>query len=842
MEVASLSSLPVGVLFWNSPEPCLTVLTKMTLSLGESGAQLATTQEPLRGPTASPFDCAEELYHPGDFAPHKARCDVMLTGCAYADVPSLIIGARVKVGAMERRFFALASERSEAIPLSRLYLRRSPSPDVAQVTVGPLSALHPDRHPFSAIQIDGAAALEHVALPADFDFGFYNAAPFEQQIAAISPGMPIALHGLMPDASTFRGQIPSMWPRIFLADERRGGGLREIQLVCDTLWIDTDRALCELTFRGTLALGHRDHLPARLVATLSDAFERPDLARIEARMGLAAIRPVIRAADVEGGFEPEQLEPVPSEPEEPEEIEPEEDEADEPERATDRPPSFAPGATSGSPSRASMHDDATQLHTDLPSRTATLPFSERRPPATAEVPPERNPALGALPAGAAALRKSVTLNLPPEQNPALSALPFGAPGPRRAVTLDLPPEKNPALAALPFGAPGPRRAVTLDPSAMGPAREVLPFAAAPAPVSPSASAPIVFGAPPGSAPAPRSAPAAPPVFGMPPPAPVPAFREPETLAPPRFSAGDTMPPEPLLPPPPVAGRFADTGASPSEVRGAVDMGAELDPDTLVPPPPGAAGPDTLVPPPPVIPPAPVLPGRVVLPGPMDSPTTMGMGHGDPRVPPPWAQGLASRTGNDLAGAGRLPARPLDKLGLLPLDKDAAIHVALWEGAAPLHETLAKHGLDELTWREHRRLREKELREEAESGGNAKALAAHEALENARRPPPEKGVPALDLAMYAQVRAALEGAADEPAVLAARGIELARWEQDHRWYRAQLRKDPALAERFRAALEAEKITLGRPAPPSPRGPRRSPQRPRGAAGKMKKVTPEPASPR
>lgn len=334
---------------------------------------------------------------------------------------------------------------------------------------------------------------------------------------------------------------------------------------------------------------------------------------------------------------------------------------------------------------------------------------------------------------------------------------------------------------------------------------------------------------------------------MPPPVPAPARVQPETLPPPPFATAGTAQPDTLVPPPRVDGPFPGAGAPPFETRGAADVGAEYDPDTLVPPPRtagttgSAQGPDTLVPPP-VIPPAPVLPGRVVLPGPMDSPTTMGMGHGDPRVPPPWAQGLGSRTGSDPAGAGRLPARPLDKLGLLPMDKDAAIHVALWEGAAPLHETLAKHGLDELTWREHRRLREKELREEAESGGNAKALAAHEALENARRPRPEKGVPALDLAMYAQVRAALEGAADEPAVLAARGIELARWEQDHRWYRAQLRKDPALAERFRAALEAEKITLGRPAPPSPRGPRRSSLRPRGAARKMKKVTPEPASPR
>ena len=186
--------------------------------------------------------------------------------------------------------------------------------------------------------------------------------------------------------------------------------------------------------------------------------------------------------------------------------------------------------------------------------------------------------------------------------------------------------------------------------------------------------------------------------------------------------------------------------------------------------------------------------------------------------PPWAPRIAPTRG--LPGAEVAGSRGADdaKIGLYSLEKDAEIQLALWRGTAPLHETLAAHGTDELAWREHLRLRDAALRAEAEAGGNAKALAVHEAIERARQGPSGPFVPSLDLGAYAEVRLVLRDADDEGAALAARGIDVARWQQDHRHYRRRLLREPAFAEQLRAALEVTTIAAGSaaeeaaPAPP------------------------------
>ena len=48
--------------------------------------------------------------------------------------------------------------------------------------------------------------------------------------------------------------LPGLRPRSFVA--RRGKGLAELPLTCDTLWIDTDRSICTLVWRGQLPLQH----------------------------------------------------------------------------------------------------------------------------------------------------------------------------------------------------------------------------------------------------------------------------------------------------------------------------------------------------------------------------------------------------------------------------------------------------------------------------------------------------------------------------------------------------------------------------------------------------------
>ncbi len=165
-----------------------------------------------------------------------------------------------------------------------------------------------------------------------------------------------------------------------------------------------------------------------------------------------------------------------------------------------------------------------------------------------------------------------------------------------------------------------------------------------------------------------------------------------------------------------------------------------------------------------------------------------------------------------AGAEEWPPSVIERVGLLPLAVDAAIQQEIWRGESKLQEILARHAIDELTWRDHLLKREEALRDEAEKGAADRARAERLALDRARRPPEAPREPSLDLETYAALRALIDDSADnEAAVLAARGVPKDVWDREHRAYRKRLRAEPALAERFRGALEEHRKAPQAPAP-------------------------------
>ena len=96
------------------------------------------------------------------------------------------------MGRLHKRFFALAGEATTAIPLSLSYLRQRRRFDAEEVTVAALSPLHPDRAKFAGVEaaFDGAP-LARMAIPRDFDFAYFNAAPDDQQVDFVGPGTTI---------------------------------------------------------------------------------------------------------------------------------------------------------------------------------------------------------------------------------------------------------------------------------------------------------------------------------------------------------------------------------------------------------------------------------------------------------------------------------------------------------------------------------------------------------------------------------------------------------------------------------------------------------------------------
>jgi hypothetical protein len=319
MDVASLCPLPVGIVPWASPEPTCTVVIKATFALDRDGdARLADEQDPLSIDRPSAID-ADELESATDFAPLKARADILLVGHASAELPTTAIAALLRVDGLTRRFFALAGAPSTQIPLSSLYLRAAGAESEEVVRVGPEA-------PWSAGR---QARLGHRALGGDglplgplrgFDFGFFNAAPADQQVELLRVGATLLLRGLLPGVERREVRLPGLRPVVFLMRRATNGrgSTGEIALRCDTLLIDTDRAVCSLTWRGVFEPPDEDEA-ACLLVDVAYPGDKPTFRELHRKLSRAA------AAEAARTIPGPQAAPAASAVEEVEEIEVEED-------------------------------------------------------------------------------------------------------------------------------------------------------------------------------------------------------------------------------------------------------------------------------------------------------------------------------------------------------------------------------------------------------------------------------------------------------------------------------------------------------------------------------------
>jgi hypothetical protein len=294
--VASLCSLPVGVLRWRGPTPRLTVIVKATYAIGRDGeATLAASQLPLSLDLADPHGDARALWYASDFVPRKARADVTIVGGAFADPASALIPVQLLLDGLERRFVARAGAPSPYIPLSESYLHASLARNAATVAVGPRSLA-------ARALGDAAASLDAAGLPAapldeGFDHGVFNAAPPEQQIRALRADATITLVGATRDGERRTVKLPGHRPRAFHAGAAGPGATpNEIALTADTLWIDSFSEICVVVWRGEIALAALPERPEEILIALEQGQSRWSWPELRATFGSArrdrAIEPV----------------------------------------------------------------------------------------------------------------------------------------------------------------------------------------------------------------------------------------------------------------------------------------------------------------------------------------------------------------------------------------------------------------------------------------------------------------------------------------------------------------------------------------------------------------------
>lgn len=295
-----------GTVVWQAQTGAwtLTVCVKGTFKLAQGREMdLSDAQEPVGGDRHAGDDPRASLYAPSDLVPYKPRTDVLLVGSAFAPGlrPVEALVARVSLGELDKALGVIGDrvwiespdgpEPSAPAPFALMPLRyeraaRAPDNPVGfdltrapvvgalalpnleaaddeigagrTVGFGPVPPGAPSRR--SLIHADGAAWIERGRrgpAPASFDFAYHNAAPRDQQLDVLRTGATLVLENLSREHARLETRLPSVRAKAFLvpADIERG---LEIPLRCDTVWIDTDRAVVTLSWRGFITVESPD--------------------------------------------------------------------------------------------------------------------------------------------------------------------------------------------------------------------------------------------------------------------------------------------------------------------------------------------------------------------------------------------------------------------------------------------------------------------------------------------------------------------------------------------------------------------------------------------------------
>jgi hypothetical protein len=306
VQVVELSPLKAATVVWRPAgrSPVLTVVCKATYALEQGESPLADVQDDVNERDLHAMNNPSlGLHSASDLVPFKQAADVTLVGKAYAPPGELsrALIARIRVGSVDKRVQIhadrLLSSRSGRVRDEKFFskmalgyelapggkgtqnpagrsLRDEPN-DKGYVQLpniqhpedklsGPDSELRPigfgpipSQWPSRRARINGQEGpwlkgdFTAAELPADWDWGFYNVAPRDQQLVEIRPDQAITLEHLHPAEAKLETVLPGLRPVVYV---ERASGARRLEVKGDTLWIDTNRLVQTVTWRGQIAI------------------------------------------------------------------------------------------------------------------------------------------------------------------------------------------------------------------------------------------------------------------------------------------------------------------------------------------------------------------------------------------------------------------------------------------------------------------------------------------------------------------------------------------------------------------------------------------------------------
>lgn len=309
MEAVCLCPFVATSFVWqaNTGAYARTVIIKATFVLQQGTALLASEQEPIWDRDRHEGDDPRRSVRiPSDRVPYKPQADVLLVGHAYAPEkqPTRNLVTRFVVGDMDKsievwcdRKFRVADgqvlEGSRFTSMPLCWERAAGGPDSAnpvgmRFDAAPdaygtvlIANLQPAGH-FVAKRSDtfGPVCYAPIAsvwpgrthrlgrlsrsffdsdwadkpFPEGVDPRFFQAAPNDQIVSEIRPNERIILENLHPAHARLTTTLPGLHPRAMAV--RATGEQEDIALVGDTLWVDNDRGLCCVVWRGRIGLRH----------------------------------------------------------------------------------------------------------------------------------------------------------------------------------------------------------------------------------------------------------------------------------------------------------------------------------------------------------------------------------------------------------------------------------------------------------------------------------------------------------------------------------------------------------------------------------------------------------
>jgi hypothetical protein len=306
MDVVSPGPFVVGSLVWQHRPGAwvLTAVCKATFELRPDESPLAKEQDSVNEEDNHwNDDSSRSLYAPSDLVPFKPRAEVLLVGSAFAPrkepVHSLV--ARLFVGDVDKSIevfgersatrdgqvragapftkMALRYEKAAGGPSNPVGVRLDAAatahgsvqlpnlqpPDtviarsglaIAPIGFGPIAVSWPDRLAKlgNLAETWPTESWTEKPLPKELNPEFWSAAPADQQLEALLDRQVIILENLHPEHPRLVTSLPGLRPQAVI--ERPGEANEALDLTADTLWIDTDRCLCTVVWRGQVPLKH----------------------------------------------------------------------------------------------------------------------------------------------------------------------------------------------------------------------------------------------------------------------------------------------------------------------------------------------------------------------------------------------------------------------------------------------------------------------------------------------------------------------------------------------------------------------------------------------------------